>query len=39
MLLGDATQRVDDCVYKGCPLTGECCLHLGWIDEGLERAH
>jgi diguanylate cyclase (GGDEF)-like protein len=38
-LLSDATQRGDDSTRAGCfLLIGECCLHLGRIDEGLDHA-
>jgi diguanylate cyclase (GGDEF)-like protein len=38
-LLGAATQRGDDCLRAGCLLLiGECCLHVGRIDEGLDHA-
>lgn len=38
-LLAEATERRDDYTRGDCfLLIGECCLHLGRIDEGLEHA-
>ncbi len=38
-LLGDATQRGDDSMRAACCLLiGECCLHLGRIEDGLDHA-
>jgi len=38
-LLSDATQHGDDGMRADCfLLIGECCLHLGRIDEGLDHA-
>jgi len=38
-LLGEAAHRGDDCIRADCCLLiGECCLHLGRIDEGLAYA-
>jgi hypothetical protein len=35
-LLGEVARRGDDVTRAGCfLLSGECCLHLGRIDEGL----